>query len=142
MNWMEETAFVAKVGPAAVELRVTRPSSDGCGSCAGCRICTEKQGAAAYRIAVPENSGYSPGQVVRIRHAVPPFGLSVFLLFILPLILMAGFPLLLSVLAGELAEKPVFITLAVFLGLLLAFAINYGVDRKIQKKYPASIIKQ
>jgi hypothetical protein len=94
-----------------------------------------------HQVQGPFEAEYGPREVVRIRRAEPPFALSVFMVFILPLILMAGFPLVLAIMPGEWAQKPGYIGLAGMLGLAAAFAVNFAVDRGIRRRFPATITR-
>jgi hypothetical protein len=72
-----------------------------------------------------------------------PFAASLFLVFILPLVLMVLFPAA-AVLIGKLADTDILssagsVVGAGILGFLLAILINFIINKKVFKKYPPYI---
>ncbi|MFH1708730.1 MAG: SoxR reducing system RseC family protein [Planctomycetota bacterium] len=129
-------AIVIEVAPAAERI-------DGCRDChteGGCSLCAERPGAAIHRVPITDPTTFRPGDFARLSLPTPPFGLALALVFLLPLVLVAGLPLAALGLAratgSDLFTHPAAVAIAAALGLTAAVLINLGVNRAIIRRHP------
>jgi len=129
-------AIVIEVAPAAERI-------DGCRGChteGDCGLCAERPGAAIHRVPITDPTTFRPGDFARLNLPTPPFGLALALVFLLPLVLVAGLPLAALGLAratgSDLFTHPAAVAIAAALGLTAAVLINLGVNRAIIRRHP------
>jgi len=146
MKYKKHTAVVKEIKNGNITVYLSNPGQHKNETCTGCGMCSRKPGAVEYVFTSDKAGTIGPGNIISVKIPKPPFFLSVFLIFILPVFLMAGIPAAGAAAAGKTGfvflENIWGISLFAFLGLLIGAGIAFCVDRYIRKKYPPVISKQ
>lgn len=140
MKYLEETAVIHEVRDGSVVVYVSNPDKHESKTCTGCGACAARPGVVKYTVPVRDTAGLACGQTVQIRRAEVNYWMSLFLLFVLPVLLMALVPLggiIIGKSTGnEIFSRTWFVALEAFSGLVIAVFISIYIEKRIQKHYP------
>jgi len=146
MAYRKDTAFVTAVTDEAVELCVGRPEVHASRTCTGCGLCARIPG--GERVALPR--GKTPvlreGDVVFLHRFSLPYGVSLFLVFVFPVLGMAaavaGGALLSRVFAAPVWVAPALVFCEAAAGAGAAFAVNRLVQAWTERLHPPYVEKK
>ncbi len=137
MDYKEKEALVSEINRDSITVFIPCESTGKCKSCASYGMCGAQGSSISYNIPVENPEKFNVRETVTVGISAPPFFVSVFFVFMLPLLLMLAGP----VIAYNLyhVEKEMYIIGTGFAGLVLGLLIGKIIDSLYSSKEPPVI---